>query len=181
MKNNRKAYSGVLAKPMVIPDESATPVASVLSMRPLSPTVVASNESNASGDFLAFIERIEALFDHYGVKDWDWVTLCLEMATQHVPGFSYQRPSGRPEKWLPLRRALLVAMVERERAGKSGRAASVSAACGALEKAGVFGRVTTAERLRSQYYAGLCDRGLANVIERLIALDRRGHLPTAGR
>src|SRR5436853_5156234 len=115
-KRGDRPYTGLLAKPMILPETGV-------------------------GDLLGYAHRIDALFEHYGIERWDWTNLCLALAWHHVPGFRFQGAPGAPEKWLAIRNGVLITMVERERAGKPGRAGSVSAACRALAKARVFGDV----------------------------------------
>src|SRR5512133_3793892 len=97
-----RPYTGLLVKPMILPKEGL-------------------------GDLVGFLDRIVALFDHYEVEHWNWQRLCLELASRHVPGFRFQSAPGAPEQWWSLRKALLIMMVNRERAGKLGRAGSISA------------------------------------------------------
>ncbi len=93
-KRNKRTgdYSGVLATPMrfhrypwktlvggVVPEE----------------TWRAKQGEAERKNLEQFVERVVALFKHYGVAPGDFVTLAMELAQAHVCGFRFREPGER--------------------------------------------------------------------------------------
>ncbi len=93
-RRNKRAgkYSGVLATPMrfhrypretlvggVVPEE----------------TWRAKQGEAERKNLEQFVERVVALFKHYGVAPGDFVTLAMELAQAHVEGFRFREPGER--------------------------------------------------------------------------------------
>ena len=81
-------YSGVLATPMRV----HRPGAGIL----LEEEELPAREGEAKRKNLEqFVERVVALFKHYGVAPGDFATLSIKLAQAHVPGFRYREPGER--------------------------------------------------------------------------------------
>lgn len=85
-------YTGVLATPMQVHRPRA---------RILAQETRRVREGEAERKNLEqFAERVDALFKHYGVVSGDFVSLAMELAQAHVPGFRFREPGvrrqGRP-------------------------------------------------------------------------------------
>ena len=80
-------YSGVLATPMQVHRSGA---------RILGGETLRAREAEAKRKNLEqFVERVVALFKHYGVAPGDFVTLAMKLAQAHVPGFRFREPGER--------------------------------------------------------------------------------------
>lgn len=95
MSKRKSLYTGILNEPM----ELHTARQSFLGGDPGA----AEKAEHVAKNLEQFWARIEALFKHYGVDMSDPMTLALELAKNHVLGFSYaersKRGRGRPGKW----------------------------------------------------------------------------------
>ena len=80
-------YSGVLATPMQVHRAGA---------RILASETLRAREAEAERKNLEqFVERVVALFKHYGVAPGDFATLSIKLAQAHVPGFRFREPGER--------------------------------------------------------------------------------------
>jgi hypothetical protein len=71
-------YRGVLAQPVRLRRQRSARSSSkteTYEYEPVDPNVLWS--------------RVEALFEHYEVDENDWTTLCMRLASNHVPGFQF--------------------------------------------------------------------------------------------
>ena len=140
-----KPYSGVLAEPIVI-DWA---------------------KDNFVDNFLVdYMEKVNALFDHFQVAQGNFPLLALELAHRHVPGFRLQKPAGAPERWSLSQQARLIHAVRRYQAGKRGSGASVSAACRHIAAAGSFEKAS-AGTLERRYYAAIKNDEFVRVAKNL--------------
>ncbi len=93
MRNKRTdKYSGVLATPMRFhryPRE--TLVGGVVPEETWRAKQVEDERKNLE----QFVERVVALFKHYGVAPGDFATLAMKLAQAHVPGFRFREPGER--------------------------------------------------------------------------------------
>ncbi len=81
-------YSGVLATPRQVHRSGA----GIL----LEEEELCAREGEAKRKNLEqFVERVVALFKHYGVAQGDFVTLAMKLAQAHVPGFRFREPGER--------------------------------------------------------------------------------------
>ena len=49
--------------------------------------------------------KLPALFDAHDVQPGDWMSLAIELAKAHVPGFQVNSPPGRPTEWCVIEKA----------------------------------------------------------------------------
>jgi len=87
--DNESGYTGVLNEPIVLPNE-----------------LLHTKEEQQSMIMMAQLERLSALYDHFGIKPGDeeaLFCLVLELAHKHVPGFSLvgapKKSAGRPPEY----------------------------------------------------------------------------------
>ena len=81
-------YSGVLATPMRLHRAGARILG--------GGNPLAAREAEAKRkDLEQFVERVVALFKHYGVAQGDFVTLVMKLAQVHVPAFQVRKPGER--------------------------------------------------------------------------------------
>ena len=90
-KKKKRKYTGNLSKPMQV--------------RP----------GSSAADYQdAFEARYNELFKFYKIEPHDWHALALELAWEHVPGFSFslKKGTGRPKRWDLAPMVRLVAAVQ---------------------------------------------------------------------
>lgn len=143
-KQLRKPYTGKLNKPIVIPDEPVKPT--LLTGDGLS---LEEKERKYQEDleayrikYAAFInseidKKMDELKKHHGLDGHpdDWYQLALNLAMDHVPGFTVVTKSerGRKTKWTPAAYAKLFLDVVEETGGKLNNR-MIEAACISLRE-----------------------------------------------
>lgn len=59
------------------------------------------SDTNAEAERITVevLSKLPALFAAHGVQPGDWMSLAIELAKTHVPGFQVNNPPGAPTKW----------------------------------------------------------------------------------
>lgn len=61
--------------------------------------LLADTHAEAERITIEVFSKLPALFEAHRVEPGDWMSLALELAKAHVPGFQVNAPAGRPTKW----------------------------------------------------------------------------------
>jgi hypothetical protein len=61
--------------------------------------LLADTDAEAQRITFEVFSKLPALFEAHGVRPGDWMTLAIELAKAHVPGFQVNDPPGAPTKW----------------------------------------------------------------------------------
>lgn len=133
--SKEKAYCGVLASRIILPDHHHYRKALGIS-GPFVSTV--NNETDRRIRTRAEQAKLPQLFEHFGVKADDpdaWRDLALALARKHVPGFMTARNPGRPVK-IPVTSLYSLFMICRQKARQLPASVSVTdkRVCDALAK-----------------------------------------------
>lgn len=149
-----KKFKGKLGKPIFVQPPGLLELMS-------SPDKAFTAHSNAIEEARA--EKLQLLFDHYGVDQGNFYALAMSMALDLVPGFQLATEvtrTGAPKKWNAIASGYLV--VELERLREQNKRLSVKAAAANLAKRAPWKDIirgeNVAETLRQQYAATKNDK-----------------------
>lgn len=130
-----KSYTGILNEPMRLPQEII-----------VGPTL--EEQKAQTGE--AFLHRVGALFNHYGIDpktDNAWMFLALALAHNHVPGFQF----GGTKPGAPYKRAGDDITIYFRVKHLVAEGQSINNACRIIEKRGVV-KDLKASSIRQRYY-----------------------------